>query len=70
MPANKQKTHFDSHLSNVVAGDVKARESSSSQARKPLNGQSVKSRQGSKVCINGATVVTADIEQPNGTIPT
>ncbi|TWB90723.1 putative surface protein with fasciclin (FAS1) repeats [Synechococcus sp. Ace-Pa] len=68
MPANKQK--LTSILTyHVVAGDVKAADVVKLSSAKTLNGQSVKIKaKGSKVMINGATVVTADIATTNGTI--
>jgi len=48
---------------------VKAADVVKLSSAKTLNGQSVKIKaKGSKVMINGATVVTADIATTNGTI--
>jgi len=68
IPANKQKlTAILTY--HVVAGDVKAADVVKLSSAKTLNGQSVKIKtKGSKVMINGATVVKADIATTNGTI--
>ena len=67
-PENKQK--LTSILTyHVVAGNVKAADVIKLSSAKTLNGQSVTIKVvGSKVLINDATVVKADIATTNGTI--
>jgi hypothetical protein len=67
-PENKQK--LTSILTyHVVAGNVKAADVIKLSSAKTLNGQSVSIKVvGSKVLINDATVVKADIATTNGTI--